>query len=112
MLRACRRTDQCLDVPIRERGSADPVKVGSDDLPGSRNLRRPMARWRGIFGRKGKREGEPDATPTVSSDSGEDPATALYPQAPPRRRLPSGAGAFNTEDWEQVPEPERPRACR
>ena len=37
-----------------------------------------MARWRGIFGRKGKRDSESEATPTDSRDAG-DPATDLYP---------------------------------
>jgi hypothetical protein len=98
------RTDQCLGVPIRERASADPVKVGSDQAPGSRNLRRPMARWR-IFGRKGKRKGGPEATPTVPTDSGDDPATALYPK-PPSADPRQEPGRFDTGDWEHVPEPE------
>ncbi len=56
-----------------------------------------MARWRGIFGRKGKREGEPDATPTASAGAEDDPVTALYPTTEPPDSDP-----FNTEDWEQV----------
>ena len=63
-----------------------------------------MARWRGIFGRKGKREGEPDAT-NASTDAGDDPVTALYPTS---ERPPAGPPEWaphDTGDREQVAEP-------
>lgn len=57
-----------------------------------------MARWRGIFGRKAKREAE-------ATEAGVDPVTALYPShevdpAPQQDSTESGA-----EDWEPVDRP-------
>ncbi|HEX6984670.1 MAG TPA: hypothetical protein VF170_04805, partial [Planctomycetaceae bacterium] len=61
-----------------------------------------MARWRGIFGRKGKRDDEPAA----ESQPVDDPGTALHPwtgnrapESAPHTRDPYGTG-----DWEKVPE--------
>ena len=70
---------------------------------GSRNLRRPMARWRGIFGRKGKREGEPDATRPLLRIPETTLSTALYPRASARGAGRSRSRApHDTGDREQV----------
>ena len=61
-----------------------------------------MARWRGIFGRKGKR----DAEPAAESQPADDPETALYPWTGRRAaESPEAAGdPYGTGDWEKVPE--------
>ena len=65
-----------------------------------------MARWRGIFGRKGKRKGEPEATP-APDDATHDPVTALYPTSGSQ---PLEAPAEDTGDWEPTTdEPGGPR---
>lgn len=60
-----------------------------------------MARWRGIFRRRGERDGEHEAS-AAGTDALDDPETALYPG-------PAGRGAdedrSSTDDWEQGPQP-------
>jgi len=60
-----------------------------------------MARWRGIFGRKAKREAE-------ATEAGVDPVTALYPSQQGDPDPEAASPAERTEDWE-VSERDQPR---
>jgi len=61
-----------------------------------------MARWRGIFGRKGKR----DAEPAAESQPVDDPGTAVHPWTGKRapESAPPAGDPYGTGDWERVPE--------